>query len=209
MSLGELNIERRDREKIPLCSLPAMVWDLEPKVLPRVCPSLLLILILVDQRRGIFNISFNFSEIGECPGKACGCRITEYSIISEFSGNKHKHTQLPMSGVGGKVHSESLTLLFTLIPCFYTLLYRNPVFPFMFFDVGMDFLPCLEHGEEMPLCKVPVKILHANTAGFGSLLAVFSLLSVHFAGFKHKLKAHSLMRVAQGSSCFAPVSVLL
>lgn len=85
--------------------------------------------------------------------------------------------QLQLAGLESK-SSGSLSLLsvlFTLIPCFYTLFYRNPFFPFMFFDLGMDFFSCLEHREEMPHCKVPVKITHANTAGFRSLLAFFFL----------------------------------
>lgn len=78
----------------------------------------------------------------ECPDKACGHRMTENSRISEFLGNKHKHSAA--AGVwGGK---EKLTL--DLSVCFSSVHTHSSVlspalsksiFSFHVFRLGVDF----------------------------------------------------------------------
>lgn len=122
--------------------------------------------------------------------------------------------QLQVAGVGRRSSLWiSLSLfqfcphsLFGFMPCFTKIHF----FLSCFSSMGMDFFCCLEHGEEMPDCKVPVKITQQTLLGLGvSWHFPPWVRSVCFAQLQHKLRAPSWVRVAQSSSCLAPLSLLL
>lgn len=143
---------------------------------------------------------------------ACGCRITEYSTIRKFLGNKHEHTAAA-SGWARKqklwisqfafssVHTHSLFL--------HPVLSKSIFFPSCFSTWGWIFFPAWSTGRKCHTVKCQLKLPMQTLLGLGVSWHFFPWVqSVYFAQFKQKLKAQDVMRVAQGSSWVSPVSVL-
>lgn len=164
---------------------------------------------------GIFDISswLIFRRCGSAQTEPCGCRITGDSIISEFLGNKHQHSALSVwvesrsslwisHSLFSSVHTHSW-FLGPALP--------KSIFSFHVFPLGDGFFPpAWSTGRKCHPVKCQLKLSMQTLLGSGvSWHFPPWVQSVCFAQLKQKLKAPKLMRVAQGSSWFAPVSLLL